>query len=78
MKRWQPNIGSPPERSRAEIAAMGYADDPERCPAITHVFVELRNEMRPQDKWPVSTGRQHTTRWTLQGHPFDIVAWIEA
>jgi hypothetical protein len=33
---------------------------------------------RAAESWPVETGRQPTTRWTLIGSDFDIVEWIEA
>lgn len=58
---------------------MGFDTNPWDAPAITHVFVKLRNGLEPGDKWPVDTGRRApNTRWTLQGHPFDIIHWREA
>ena len=67
MSGWQPNIGSPPTRGRG----------PDERP-IERVWVRLRNGTRPKETWPVSTGREPTTRWTLQGHSHDILEWAEA
>lgn len=76
--RWQPNIGSKPERNREEIAALEAAQAPEAAYRINRVFVRLRNGRVPAESWPVDTGRQPNTRWTLTGSDFDIVEWIEA
>lgn len=40
---------------------------------ITRVFVDLRNGLRPAESW-----RGETTRWSLTGAPFDIIAWKPA
>jgi hypothetical protein len=38
------------------------------------VQVRLRNGWRSADPWPAGGGRP-PTRWTLTGHPFDILEW---
>ncbi len=67
MTGWQPNCGYPPTR-----------DQPEGEKPIEYVWVRLRNGTQPKERWPVSTGRAETTRWTLQGHSHDIVEWAPA
>ena len=65
MSGWQPNTGEAP-----------YPDEGEQ--PIDRVFVRLRNGMTPAEPWPVETGRRETTRWSLDGHAFDIVEWRAA
>lgn len=77
-RRWRPNIGSKPERTRDEIAALEAAGAPDAAFRIEYVYVRLRNGIVPTEQWPVDTGRPQNTRWTLIGHPFDILHWIEA
>ena len=62
VSAWQPNTGEAPYPGEGE-------------PPIDRVRVKLRNGVEPAETWPVSTGRAETTRWSLTGHPFDIVAW---
>ena len=63
---WQTNDGRMPTRE----FGMG--------PAITHVFVRLRNGIQPPQSWPVDTGRAQSTRWSLTGDAFDITHWRAA
>ena len=66
MTDWHPNKGRKPMRPGNDELA------------IDKVFVRLRCGMEPPAPWPVDTGRYTTTRWTLEDHPFDIIAWRPA
>lgn len=76
--RWRPNIGSRPERTRDEIAALRDAGARPDAYLIKRVYVRLRCGMVPKQSWPVDTGRRENTRWTLTGDSHDITDWIEA
>lgn len=75
--RWRPNIGSKPERTREECAALDAAMAPDAAYRIERVRVKLRNG-QTHGPWPVDTGRAQNTRWTLKGDSHDIMEWIEA
>ena len=77
-QRWRPNIGSRPERTREEIAALEAAGANDAAFRIERVYVRLRCGMVPPQSWPVDTGRRENTRWTLTGDSHDITDWIEA
>lgn len=76
--RWRPNIGSRPERTHEEFAALDAACAPDSAYRIERVYVRLRNGTTPPDPWPVDTGRNPNTRWTLKGDSHDIIEWMEA
>lgn len=51
--------------------------NPGYCPAEAkgkRIFAKLRNGMIPKESWPAD-GRGEC-RWTLEDHPFDIVAYV--
>lgn len=49
----------------------------ERDASTSRVYVRLRNGSEPAIPWPV-IGRTPTTRWSLTGDDYDIVAWRRA
>lgn len=75
--RWRPNIGSKPERSPNEVAALDAAQATDAAYRIERVWVRLRNGEK-HGPWPVDTGRNPSTRWTLKGDSHDIIEWMEA